>query len=99
MFDVPLLYEKDKASKFDLVISVWSEKKEQYRRLSERNWSINDIESRNSLQFPQCEKLERADLGIINSGSMVLLREQCEILDKQIRTIQYGKKKSSARRP
>lgn len=99
MFDVPLLYEKDKASKFDLVISVWAGKEEQYRRLSERNWSINDIESRNSRQFPQCEKLERADLGIINSGSMVLLREQCEILDKQIRTIQYGKKKSSARRP
>lgn len=99
VFDVPLLYEKDKASIFDLVISVWTEKQEQYRRLSERNWSINDIESRNSRQFPQSEKLERADFGIINTGSMPILREQCEILDKQIRTIQYGKKKNPARRP
>jgi len=99
IFDVPLLYEKNKASIFDLVISVWTEKQEQYRRLSERNWSINDIESRNSRQLPQCEKLEQADFGIINTGSMSLLREQCEILDKQIRTIQYGKKKNPARRP
>lgn len=99
MFDVPLLYEKNTASMFDLVISVWTEKKEQYRRLTSRTWSINDIESRNSRQFPQGEKLERSDLGIINNGPMELLREQCEILDKQIRTIQYGKKKSPARRP
>ena len=99
MFDIPLLYEKNKASIFDLIISVWAEKNIQHRRLTQRNWSIDDIKSRNSRQFSQGDKLERADLGIINSGSMDLLREQCVILDKQIRTIQYGKKKSPARRP
>ncbi|OGV32051.1 MAG: dephospho-CoA kinase [Lentisphaerae bacterium GWF2_45_14] len=97
MFDVPLLYEKNKAFVFDLIISIWTEQSVQYKRLMERSWSINDIESRNLRQFSQGDKLERADLGIINSGPMGLLREQCKILDKKMRTIQYGKKKISDR--
>jgi len=95
MFDVPLLYEKNQASMFDLIVSVWSAKELQYQRLSERNWSIKNIESRTRRQLSASEKLEKADLGIINSGSLEILREQCVILDRKIREIQYGKKKIS----
>ena len=98
MFDVPLLYEKDQASMFDLIVSVWTSEEVQYRRLSERNWSIKDIESRTLKQLSTSEKSERADLGIINSGTLKILREQCAILDKKMRTIQYGKKKIPGRR-
>ena len=93
LFDIPLLFECNLEKYFDETISVWSENKLQNKRLKERGYSEKEIIFRKSVQFEAKEKLERADYGVINNGSLDELVEQGKIIDKKLR-VKYDRKKT-----
>jgi dephospho-CoA kinase len=78
VFDVPLLFETGMEKHFSLVIAVWTTPKIQIQRLTEKGWSHAEITGRLNSQMSPDEKLEKADYGIINTGSMSFLYEQCK---------------------
>ncbi len=90
VFAVPLLFEAGWKKKFDCTIAVWTDRKIQYGRLKGRGWSKTEIERRCGCQFSPEKKMEMADFGLINNGSLNSLFEQCKILNKHIRK-KYGK--------
>lgn len=75
---IPLLYEVGWEHRMHAVIAVWCDRRTQHRRLLARGWSEHEIERRVACQMDMDEKLERADIGIINVGSLKLLETQCE---------------------
>jgi len=88
MFDVPLLHETGLENMFDHVICVWCDRKTQQERLAKRGWSRAEIDSRLGNQMEPDKKLELADFGLINTGSLDSLMEQCRRLDARLRTEQ-----------
>ncbi|MCF7790845.1 MAG: dephospho-CoA kinase [Victivallales bacterium] len=84
IFDVPLLYEVGWEDLFEKVISVWSPQYLQQKRLRNRNWSIREIDNRIRVQYSNDYKLAKADYGIINSGSLNLLKQQCKFIFKKL---------------
>jgi len=74
---VPLLFEVGWQDRFAAVITVWCDPETQRRRLLARGWTEAEMAARLQAQLPANEKLDRADLAIINNGSLDLLREQC----------------------
>lgn len=93
IFDVPLLFETGMTERFDCTISVWTDSKQQMERLLRRGLTRKEIEARLAMQMSSSLKLEKADFGLINTGSREFLFEQCTELDKQIRKKEHGKKK------
>lgn len=85
IFDVPLLFEANWENEFDVTIAVWTAKKIQRKRLLKKGWDSAEINRRINSQMPAEEKLEKADLGLINNSSHSLLFEQCEKLSRQIK--------------
>lgn len=83
LLDVPLLYECGWDKKADCVIAVWAPPEERLARVQKyRGWSADELARREAKQMSAEEKLERADYGIINSGSQAQLEEECaKILD------------------
>lgn len=80
IFDVPLLFEADWQYHFDVTIAVWTTRELQSKRLKGKGWTEQEISSRIKFQMSADEKLERADFGIINIGSMELLIKQCKCI-------------------
>ncbi len=78
IFDVPLLFEANWEKYFFKIISVWTTPEIQLERLRARKWSEKEIRSRLESQMSMDIKLEKADFGIINTGSRELLSEQCK---------------------
>ncbi len=93
IFDIPLLYESNLEKYFSDIIGVWSDNNTQEKRLLIRGYSSVEMAVRKSAQLPAVEKLERADYGIINNGSLNELIEQCKIIDKKLR-VKYDRKKT-----
>lgn len=83
LLDVPLLYECGWDKKADCVIAVWAPPEERLKRVQKyRGWSAEGLARREAKQMSAEEKLERADYGIINTGSRAQLEEECaKILD------------------
>jgi dephospho-CoA kinase len=84
IFEVPLLFERKWEIGLAGTIAVWSPEDVQKKRLEERGWSPEEIRRRCGLQFSADKKLELADYGIINDGSMEKLQQQCEILNREL---------------
>jgi len=82
---VPLLFEVGWQDDMDATVAVWCDLLTQRRRLHDRGWSDEDIRRRLGCQMSMDEKLSRADVGIINTGSRLLLAEQCEWAIKTLR--------------
>lgn len=80
IYDVPLLYEVKWEKMFSSIISVWAPLHTQIERLKARNWTIDEINSRLKSQYSVDLKLELSDYGIINSGSIELLKQQCKYI-------------------
>ena len=74
---VPLLFELELASLFDLVISVSCPEDIQLKRLQARGWSEIDIKGRLKRQLSMKEKENLADLVISNCDSLEFLQDQC----------------------
>ena len=68
-FELPLLYEAGFENCFDNVLAVWIPADLRKKRLLGRNFSPDEVDRRDRMQMPPDEKLERADFGVINSGT------------------------------
>ena len=77
LIEVPLLFEAKFDEKMDTTIAIWSPEEIQLERLLARGWTREHAEKRIASQLPAAVKLEMADYGIINRGSLESLREQC----------------------
>ncbi len=78
LLDVPLLYEAGWDVLADLVVAVWTPPAIRDERLQQsRGWDLAEIRRRQQFQMDDNEKLERADYGIINSGTAEELETQC----------------------
>lgn len=85
--EIPLLFEKGYASRFDKVIAVWCDDAVRRRRLREsRGMSDGEIRRRESCQWPSERKLEAADFAVINHGTIRQLEEQFERLLVKLRS-------------
>lgn len=85
LLDVPLLYEAGWDQLAEVVIAVWTPPAIRDERLQQnRGWDLAEIRRRQQFQMDDNEKLERADYGIINSGTQAELEEQCRAIWERI---------------
>ena len=75
-FELPLLYEAGFEKFFDSVLAVWCPAQLRKARLRNRNFTPEEVDRRDKMQIPPEEKLERADFGVINNGSLTELEQQ-----------------------
>lgn len=80
VIEVPRLFEVGWEKWFDVTVAVWSPPEIRRQRLLQRNWSEREIHRREALQFSPDSKLEKADYGLINAGSLEQLEQQCSDL-------------------
>ena len=79
VLEVPLLFENSYEKLFDKVMTVWCPAAIRAERLSsQRKLDVNDIRRREALQLDDDKKLEKADIGIINSRDRDFLIMQLE---------------------
>lgn len=74
---IPLLFETQVESHFDLVVCLACSSATQQQRLRERGWTLEQIQQRNAAQMPVVEKLARAQRVIWNEGDLEMLSRQC----------------------
>lgn len=84
VFEVPLLFERKWNIGLSGTIAVWCTPEIQMHRLVERGWSRKEALERCNAQFPAEKKMELADFCIINNGSLETVREQCNILIREV---------------
>ena len=82
--EVPLLFEKNMAARFDKTVAVWSPFALRRSRLMMRNWDHAECSRRERLQWTPEKKLAMADYGLINTGSLELLQMQCRQLAEKL---------------
>ncbi len=75
---VPLLYESGWQTWMQRIVAVWCTPEIQQRRLRSRGWDSRTIQERCARQMPMDRKLALADFGIINTGTVDMLRSQCK---------------------
>lgn len=87
VYDVPLLFEKNLESQFDLTILVYSPKNLQIERIKLRNptWSAAEIEQRLKSQLDIEVKRSKANYIIENVGTLDELQKQIALM---IQTLQ-----------
>jgi dephospho-CoA kinase len=90
IFEIPLLYEAGWEDMPDLVICVWTEHETQLKRLEARGMSRDEAERRLQHQHSPLEKLERADIGLINNGNLENLKKQCEYINNNLKRTNHG---------
>ena len=84
LIEAPLLFESGWDRKMQGNIAVWSPETVQMERLLARGWTEDHARKRIAAQYPASKKLEMADWGIINRGSLESLREQCRMTAAEI---------------
>ena len=84
---IPLLYEIGLEKERDKVICVASPEADQYRRLTERGLTPEEIRLRIASQMSLTVKMELADHVIYNCGSRMLLGEQTKQVLRTIRGV------------
>lgn len=77
---VPLLFETGWEQTMAFTVAVWCDPSTQRTRLLSRGWSENEIRVRQARQMSMDEKLTRATYGLINTGPLEMLRQQCRRL-------------------
>jgi len=77
--EVPLLFEKNLESWFDLTICVAASTPQQIARLEQRGIPKPLAEQRIAKQLPLTEKIDRADLVLWNDGSVDSLKRQIDL--------------------
>ena len=81
---IPLLFEVQWEPAMTCTVAVWCDPQSQRKRLRGRGWSDPEIAQRTASQMSMDEKLARADFGILNIGSLRLLRVQCRQVFERI---------------
>jgi dephospho-CoA kinase len=82
--EIPLLFEKSLQSHFELTLCVAASQQTCVSRLLQRGLSEEQIKQRQANQLPLSEKMERADVVILNNGSLDCLRQQIKALLPQL---------------
>jgi len=77
---VPLLFEAGWDHWMTQTLAVWCDPGRQWARLRQRGWTDDHIGARLARQLSMDEKLTRAHYGIINTGSIETLRQQCRLV-------------------
>jgi dephospho-CoA kinase len=81
IYEAPLLFEAGAAQRVDLVLTVMLDPAVQRQRLAERDrLTPAQMQARIDAQWPQAEKIARADFVIDNSGSPAETRRQVAAL-------------------
>jgi dephospho-CoA kinase len=76
-YDVPLLFEKQLQSRFDVIVCVVADREVVLERLKKREgWSEQEITERLDCQLPQSEKEEGAQYVLQNNSSLEELKAQ-----------------------
>lgn len=83
--EVPLLFESGMDQAFDVTVAVIAGQELRFERAAERGDVA--VEAREERQMPIEEKAERADIVIVNDGSMAELRAAVVELPEQIRAL------------
>lgn len=87
IIDVPLLFEAKLEKKFDLIIVVFCEKKQQIQRLVKKGFSLNEAKKRIESQISLTKKIKKADFVIDNSGSINKTKKQVRLLGRLLKVI------------
>lgn len=74
--EIPLLFEKDLGSQFDVTWCVAASPATRQARLHARGWSDAQIAQREARQWTVAQKMQKADAVIWNEGSLDHLRAQ-----------------------
>jgi dephospho-CoA kinase len=81
IYEAPLLFEAGAAQRVDLVLTVMLDPALQCQRLAGRDrLTPAQMQARIDAQWPQAEKIARADFVIDNSGSLAATRRQVAAL-------------------
>jgi dephospho-CoA kinase len=83
---VPLLYEIGAEAEWDIVLCVTTTVNIQRRRLADRGFSGDAADRRIAAQMSVAEKARRADIVIMNRGTMDLLEAQIEWTLRHLRS-------------
>ena len=78
VYEIPLLYEKNAADRFDLVITVEADMAVRIARLRAKGLQISEIESRIAAQATRQQRVSVANYVLENSGSEDGLLRQVE---------------------
>jgi len=84
VIDAPLLMEAGWESDCDCVLFVESADADRLQHAEKRGWAPEELEQREAAQMPLATKRHRADVVIDNSGDIPALREQIEILWRDV---------------
>lgn len=82
---IPLFYEIGAIGNWDVVVCVACSESLQLLRLQERGFARDEAMQRIHAQWPVADKVRHADVVIVNSGSLDILREQTERVARCIR--------------
>ncbi|ACC98054.1 Dephospho-CoA kinase [Elusimicrobium minutum Pei191] len=85
VFEVPLLFEAGFEKYFDLTLCVTSSNKALAERVKKRGISANDFKLRAKAQMSGEEKAKRADMVILNDGSLKELEVKIKKIYKAIK--------------
>ncbi|MDL1970331.1 MAG: dephospho-CoA kinase [Candidatus Desulfofervidaceae bacterium] len=85
VIEVPLLFEAGWEQMFDLIITVYADKKTCLLRLQQRGLTKADAEGLLSLGWPIQEKIKRADIVIDNSQDLTTTKKQVETIWKKLK--------------
>lgn len=82
--EIPLLFEKKLENLFDYTVCVSASPATQIERRQAEGLPEDQIKKRIAQQLPMDEKIRRADFVITNNGSIEFLKDQVELLIKQL---------------
>ena len=95
IFEIPLLFENGLEEAFDLIINVYADERTQKDRLKKRDGlSDAEAEKRISAQMSADKKKKKADVNIVNNGSIESLYLQLENLLNTFNSLKYKKIKT-----
>ena len=77
---IPLLFETRAEAEFDAVVCIACSVTTQWKRLSSRGWTGEQIEQRISAQMPIAEKMARAHRVVWSEGQVDMLARQCDLI-------------------
>lgn len=91
IFEVPLLFEKGWEDRMDMTVLVVADPKTLPSRLKERGFSLRAYERRRQAQLPEGEKINRADVVILNHSSKQALQTKVKRLYQALNSFYESK--------
>ena len=87
LVDIPLLFETDASSGFDLIVTVACSLETQTQRAMSRGLTLAQVEQIVASQWGNAQKIAQSDFVIWNDGSLRMLQAQAEELATRLETM------------